>query len=62
MEKKPQLLRKVLAAMRANPLGRDAARIGTGIEDENGFVQLETSFGGSRILDWLVGEQLPRIC
>lgn len=53
---------KVLAAMKAHPLGRDAARVGTVIEDENGFVQLETSFGGSRILDWLAGEQLPRIC
>ncbi|MDP3500070.1 MAG: hydrogenase expression/formation protein HypE [Myxococcales bacterium] len=58
----PHDAEKVLAAMRANPLGRDAARIGTVIEDENGFVQLETSFGGSRILDWLAGEQLPRIC
>ncbi|MBM4776981.1 MAG: hydrogenase expression/formation protein HypE [Archangiaceae bacterium] len=53
---------KVLAAMKAHPLGRDSARVGTVIEDENGFVQLETSFGGSRILDWLAGEQLPRIC
>jgi hydrogenase expression/formation protein HypE len=32
------------------------------VEDQNGFVQMETSFGGSRIVDWLVGEQLPRIC
>lgn len=53
---------KVLAAMKAHPLGRDSARVGTVVEDENGFVQLETSFGGSRILDWLAGEQLPRIC
>lgn len=52
----------VLAAMKANPLGRDAARIGTIVADENNFVQLETAFGGSRILDWLAGEQLPRIC
>ncbi len=58
----PQDAEKVLAAMQAHPLGEDAARIGTVTEDENGFVQLETSFGGSRILDWLAGEQLPRIC
>lgn len=58
----PQDADKVLAAMKANPLGKDSARVGTVIEDENGFVQLETSFGGSRILDWLAGEQLPRIC
>jgi hydrogenase expression/formation protein HypE len=53
---------RVLTAMKAHPLGKDAARIGTIVEDENGFVQLETAFGGSRILDWLAGEQLPRIC
>ncbi|MER2566971.1 MAG: hydrogenase expression/formation protein HypE [Myxococcaceae bacterium] len=58
----PQDADKVLAAMKAHPLGKDSARVGTVIEDENGFVQLETSFGGSRILDWLAGEQLPRIC
>lgn len=52
----------VLAAMRAHPLGRDAARIGTVIEDAQHFVQMETAFGGRRIVDWLNGEQLPRIC
>ncbi|WP_153116316.1 hydrogenase expression/formation protein HypE [Rhodocyclus tenuis] len=52
----------VLAAMRAHPLGRDAARIGTVIDDAQHFVQMETAFGGRRIVDWLNGEQLPRIC
>ncbi len=53
----------LLAAMRANPLGREAARIGSVTRDEaHCFVQLQTTFGGSRILDWLAGEQLPRIC
>jgi hydrogenase expression/formation protein HypE len=52
----------LLAAMRAHPLGRDAAIIGRVVEDEERFVQLETAFGGSRILEWLTAEQLPRIC
>jgi len=52
----------LLAAMRAHPSGRDAARIGRVVEDGHGFVQMNTRFGGRRIVDWLVGEQLPRIC
>lgn len=52
----------VLAAMRAHPLGRDAALIGEVVEDDHRFVQMTTSFGGGRIVDWLSGEQLPRIC
>lgn len=53
---------KVLAAMRADPLGKDAAIIGEIIPDDHHFVQMETAFGGKRIVDWLAGEQLPRIC
>ena len=53
---------KVLAVMQAHPLGQQAAIIGEVVADENGFVQMETSFGGSRVVDWLAGEQLPRIC
>ncbi len=52
----------LLAAMRSHPLGRDAAIIGEVIADENAFVQMETVFGGRRMVDWLNGEQLPRIC
>lgn len=52
----------LLAAMRAHPLGTDAARIGTVHEDPHHFVQMTTAFGGRRIVDWLSGEQLPRIC
>ena len=52
----------LLAAMREHPLGRQAARIGEVVEDKHGFVQMQTAFGGSRIVDWLAGEQLPRIC
>ena len=52
----------LLAAMRGHRLGREAAIIGTVIEDDERFVQMTTSFGGGRIVDWLSGEQLPRIC
>ncbi len=52
----------LLATMRAHPLGMNAARIGTVIDDAHGFVQMQTRFGGRRIVDWLSGEQLPRIC
>ena len=52
----------LLAAMRAHPLGVDAAIIGEVRNDSHRFVQMQTAFGGSRIVDWLTGEQLPRIC
>ena len=52
----------LIAAMRAHPLGKDAAIIGEVIADSHHFVQMETAFGGRRIVDWLTGEQLPRIC
>lgn len=52
----------LLAAMHAHPLGADAVIIGEVIEDAHGFVTMETGFGGGRIVDWLAGEQLPRIC
>ncbi len=52
----------LLAVMRAHPLGHDAALIGTAVTDDQRFVEMTTSFGGGRIVDWLAGEQLPRIC
>lgn len=58
----PAVAEPVLSAMRAHPLGREAAIIGTVQEDPHRFVQMETTFGGKRVVDWLVGEQLPRIC
>ena len=53
---------RLLAVMRAHPLGRDAATIGEVIDDAHRFVQMDTRFGGRRVVDWLTGEQLPRIC
>jgi hydrogenase expression/formation protein HypE len=58
----PEGAEALLVAMRAHPLGREAAIIGTVADDEECFVQMTTSFGGGRIVDWLSGEQLPRIC
>lgn len=51
-----------LAAMRAHPLGTDARIIGHVGAGEAGRVTMRTVFGGRRIVDMLVGEQLPRIC
>jgi hydrogenase expression/formation protein HypE len=53
---------RALAALRAHPLGSAAARIGTVTDDAHRFVQIRTAFGGRRMVDWLSGEQLPRIC
>jgi hydrogenase expression/formation protein HypE len=58
----PEDAERLLQAMRAHPLGRDAAVIGEVIEDPHHFVQLRTRFGGKRNVDWLTGDQLPRIC
>ncbi len=58
----PEAAPRVLAAMRAHPAGRDAALIGEVTEAPSGIVVLRTGFGGERIVDMLVGEQLPRIC
>jgi hydrogenase expression/formation protein HypE len=52
----------VLAAMQAHPLGRAAACIGVVTEDAHRFVQMDTSVGGRRVVDWMSGEPLPRIC
>lgn len=52
----------LLRVMRAHPLGREACVIGEVVADDQCFVQMTTSFGGGRIVDWLTGEQLPRIC
>jgi hydrogenase expression/formation protein HypE len=53
---------EILAAMRAHPLGQEAAIIGEVTTDHPGFVFMKTRIGGSRVVDMLAGEQLPRIC
>lgn len=52
----------VVAAMRAHPAGRDSAIIGEVCSQPAGAVILSTTIGGHRVVDMLVGEQLPRIC
>jgi len=51
-----------LRALRADPLGAEAAVIGRIGADPPGIVLLKTTFGGTRIVDMLVGDPLPRIC
>jgi hydrogenase expression/formation protein HypE len=52
----------LVAAMRAHPMGRDAALLGRVAAGPPGLVELETRFGGKRVVDWRAGEPLPRIC
>ena len=52
----------VLAAMRAHPRGEEAAIVGEVTDDAARLVQMRTGFGGARVVDWIAGEQLPRIC
>ena len=58
----PEAADTVLAALRAHPLGADAAIVGDVVEEPPGMVRLETAFGGSRVVDMLAGDPLPRIC
>lgn len=51
-----------LAAMKSSPYGVDAAIIGEVLEGPAGRVSVKNAFGATRIMDTLVGEQLPRIC
>jgi len=52
----------VLAAMRSHPLGTEASIIGEVVSPHPGMVRMKTGVGGTRILDVMFGEQLPRIC
>ena len=51
-----------LQVMRALPEGAEAARIGEVLSEPEGMVILRTAFGGTRVVDMLVGDPLPRIC
>jgi hydrogenase expression/formation protein HypE len=53
---------QLLAAMQSDPHGRHAAIVGEVIGDPMQLVRMVTSIGGERVIDWLHGEQLPRIC
>jgi hydrogenase expression/formation protein HypE len=56
------LAERALAALRAHPLGVHAAKIGEVVERHPGMVVLRTGIGGTRVVDMLPGDQLPRIC
>ena len=58
----PEAAAALLAALRAHPLGAEAAIVGQVQADAQRFVQMQTRLGGRRMVDWLTGEQLPRIC
>ena len=58
----PDQAENLLATMQKHPAGTYSAKIGTVKESPEGTVLLSTTFGGIRIVDTLVGEQLPRIC
>ena len=53
---------RAVRALRGHPLGAEAAVIGEVTAGPRGLVQLKTAFGGTRIVDLLVGDPLPRIC
>jgi hydrogenase expression/formation protein HypE len=58
----PDVADAVVTRMRGNRYGRDSAIIGEVRADPAGIVCMRTAFGGTRIVDMLTGEQLPRIC
>lgn len=58
----PESEGKILQAMRSHPLGRGSAVIGEVVGDHRGLVMMKSSIRGTRIVDMMSGEQLPRIC
>jgi hydrogenase expression/formation protein HypE len=53
---------QVLDRMKNHPLGRESRMIGQVLDGPTGMVLMKTSVGGTRVVDTLFGEQLPRIC
>ncbi len=53
---------KILEAMRKHPLGKDSVVIGEVVDQHHGTVVMKSKIGGTRVVDMLTGEQLPRIC
>jgi hydrogenase expression/formation protein HypE len=58
----PEIADRVLAAMKNHPLGAESCVIGEVVEQHAGMVLMKTGVGGTRVVDVLFGEQLPRIC
>jgi hydrogenase expression/formation protein HypE len=58
----PEIAARLVEAMKKHPYGRESVVIGEVVAGHPGKVVLSTGIGGHRIVDMLVGEQLPRIC
>jgi hydrogenase expression/formation protein HypE len=58
----PEAADQVVAALRAHPLGRDAARIGQVVSQHRQMLVARTAMGANRVIPTQIGEQLPRIC
>jgi hydrogenase expression/formation protein HypE len=58
----PAAVDRLLAVMRANPLGRESAIVGEVVAEHSGMVTVRTAIGGERVVPLLAGDQLPRIC
>ena len=58
----PELAEEVVELMRSHRLGREAVDIGEVVAEHPGLVRMNSVFGGSRVVDMISGEQLPRIC
>lgn len=58
----PEQAEELLRIMRMHPLGKDAAIIGEVLDLKRPYVEMQTSFGGKRIIDWRYSDPLPRIC
>jgi hydrogenase expression/formation protein HypE len=58
----PEVEAEALVAMRAHPVGASAVSIGRVVDEHRGMVVLRTGLGGTRVVDMLPGDQLPRIC
>lgn len=58
----PEATNRALELLRAHPLGENAAMVAEVHDDPPGLVMLDTAFGGSRVIDMLAGDPLPRIC
>ncbi|MEO7030072.1 MAG: hydrogenase expression/formation protein HypE [Acidobacteriaceae bacterium] len=58
----PEMAEHVLQQMRRHELGQDAVIIGEAVDEHHGMVLMKTEIGGTRVLDVMFGEQLPRIC
>jgi len=58
----PDTADEIVQRMRQHPLGGEAAVIGEIVADHAGMVLMKTEIGGTRVLDVMFGEQLPRIC